>query len=143
MALAPSMVSSEGWPMSISVPCHLSHLIAAMARAVPISTVVWTSCPQACMTPTAWPDLSLHEDVAGVGDAGLFDDGKRIHVGTDEQRRARAVLEDGDDAVGLRAIGIFADVLGDGVAALRSSAASIAEVCSSKCDSSGCAWRSL
>jgi hypothetical protein len=52
----------------------------------------------------------------GVGDAGFLDDGKRVEIGADEQRRAVAVLEDGDDSEGLAAVGIFADVFGDGVA---------------------------
>ncbi len=62
--------------------------------------------------------LVVHEHVRGVGDAGLLDDGERVHVGADEERGAGAVLEDGDDTVGLRAVRIFADVLCDGVPGL-------------------------
>ena len=60
--------------------------------------------------------FGLGHDVAGVGDAGLFDDGQRVHVGADEERGAGAVLEDADDAVGFAAVGVDADVVGDGVA---------------------------
>ena len=67
------------------------------------------------MTPTSWP-AAFGLDGAGVGNAGLFDDGERVEVGADEQRGAGAVLEDGDDSIGLAAVGIFADVFGDGVA---------------------------
>ena len=56
MARAPSTVSSDGWPTSISVPCHFD-LLAAIARATPIKVVVWMSWPQACMTPTSWPAM--------------------------------------------------------------------------------------
>jgi hypothetical protein len=55
-------------------------------------------------------------DVAGIGEAGFFDDGEGVHVGADEEGWARAVFEDGDDAEGVRAVGVEADVVGDGVA---------------------------
>ncbi len=55
-------------------------------------------------------------DGAGVGEAGLFGDGERVELGAQEEARARAVGEDGHDAVGGGAVGIFADVLGDGEA---------------------------
>ncbi len=54
IARAPSIVSSEGCPIRISVPCHPS-LREAISRAVPNKTVMWISCPQACMTPTSCP----------------------------------------------------------------------------------------
>ena len=54
--------------------------------------------------------------VAGVAEAGLFDDRERIEIGSDEEARAGAVFKDCHDAVGLAAIGVFADVFGDGVA---------------------------
>lgn len=56
------------------------------------------------------------EDVRGVGDAGLFDDGEGVHVAADEEGGAGTVFEDSDDAEGVGAIGIEADVVGDGVA---------------------------
>ena len=62
--------------------------------------------------------LRFGHDVAGVGDTGLFDDGQRVHVGADEEGWAGAVLQDADDAVGLRAVGVDADVVADGVAGL-------------------------
>ena len=55
-------------------------------------------------------------DVAGVGEAGLFDDGKGVHVGADEEGGAGPVLEEGDDTEGVGAVGVEADVVGDGVA---------------------------
>jgi hypothetical protein len=95
------------------------------------------------MTPVSWPEAVLGHDVAGVGDAGFFDDGEGVHVGADEERGAGAVLEDADDSEGLTAVGVFADVLGDGVAGLARALARMAEVRSSWCESSGWAWRSL
>ena len=115
MAFAPSMVSSDGWPMSITVPCQLLFS-ATRARATPIMVVMWMSCPQACITPTSCSGGVLRLYGAGVGNSGLFDDGQRVEIGADEQRGAIAVLEDGDDSVGLAAVGIFADVFGNGVA---------------------------
>ena len=53
MAFAPSMVSSEGWPMSMTV--RAIGFAVGSSRAVPRRTVMWMSCPQACMTPTSWP----------------------------------------------------------------------------------------
>ena len=58
----------------------------------------------------------FHGDVAGVGDAGFFGDGERVHVGADHERGTGAVFQDGDDAVGLGAVRIAADAVGDGVA---------------------------
>ena len=95
------------------------------------------------MTPTSWPDLPSH-NVAGVGNAGLFDDGEGVHVGADQQV-GPAVLQNADHAVCLAAVGIDADMLGDGVAGFApSSPASRAEVCCRKCESSqGWEWMSL
>jgi hypothetical protein len=59
--------------------------------------------------------------VAGVAEAGFFDDGEGVEVGADEKARAGAVFKDGYDSVGLAAIGIFADVFGDGVAGFAGS----------------------
>ncbi len=56
------------------------------------------------------------DDVGGVGQAGFFDDGQGIHVGADEEGRAGAVFEEGDDTEGVGAVGVDADVVGDGVA---------------------------
>ena len=53
-----------------------------------------------------------------VVEAGLFFDGKRVHIAADEETRAGAVLKDGDDAVCLRSVFVFADAFGDGVAEL-------------------------
>ncbi len=58
------------------------------------------------------------EDVRGVGDAGLFDDGEGVHVAAHEEGGAGAVFEDADDAEGVGAVGVEADVVGDGVAGL-------------------------
>ena len=68
------------------------------------------------MTPVSWPDGVCGDDVRGVGEAGFFDDGEGVHVGADEERGAGAVLEDADDAEGVGAVGVEADVVGDGVA---------------------------
>ena len=43
--------------------------------------------------------LVAHADLAGVRQAGLFDDRQGVHVGADHYGRAGAVLEDRDDAV--------------------------------------------
>ena len=56
--------------------------------------------------------------MAGVGHAGLFDDGEGVHVSAYGEGWAGAVLEDGDDAVGLRSIRIDADMIGHGIAGL-------------------------
>ncbi len=61
----------------------------------------------------------------GVVEAGLLFDRQRVHVGADQQARTGAVFEHGDDAVGLRAVLIFAHVLGDGVAQLAQFAGQI------------------
>ena len=54
----------------------------------------------------------------GVVEAGLLFDGERVHVAADEKARAGAVLKDGDDAVCLGAIFIFAYMLSHCVAEL-------------------------
>ena len=58
MAGAPEMVSSAGWPINMSVPCHVS-LLCTMIAAVPSRDAMWMSCPQACMTETSRPESSL------------------------------------------------------------------------------------
>ena len=60
--------------------------------------------------------FGLRHDVRGVGDAGFLDDGERVHVAADEEGGAGAVFEDADDAIGAGAVGVEADVVGDGVA---------------------------
>ena len=52
----------------------------------------------------------------GVGDAGLFGDGEGVHVAADEEGGAGAVFEQADDAEGVGAIRVEADVVGYGVA---------------------------
>ena len=58
----------------------------------------------------------LGEDVRGVGCAGFFDDGEGVHVAADEDLGAGAVVEDAYDTEGVGAVGVEADVVGDGVA---------------------------
>ena len=53
MASAPLTTSSAGWPISITVPCHLLFN-SDSTFAVPRSVVMWMSCPQACITPALW-----------------------------------------------------------------------------------------
>src|SRR5581483_8104877 len=53
-----------------------------------------------------------------VVESGLLLDRKRIHVGANEQTWSRAVLHDPNNAVGLRAIRISADMLRHGVTEL-------------------------
>lgn len=55
-------------------------------------------------------------DVTGVGKAGFFDHRQRVEIRADENPGSRAVFEDADDAIGLRAVRIFADAFGNGVA---------------------------
>ncbi len=98
----------------MSVPCHLSFAGGHGARGADEHGGVNVMSARVHHADLL-PGLVVHEDVRGIGDAGLFDDGERVHVGAHEQRGAGAVLEDGDDAIGLRAVRIFADVLGDGV----------------------------
>src|SRR5438067_9032039 len=38
--------------------------------------------------------------VAGIGEAGILDDGERVHVGTHVDRGTRAVAENSDDPIG-------------------------------------------
>ena len=59
---------------------------------------MWTSWPQACITPTVFPSSSVGRHLAGVGEAGLLDDGQGVEVGADQDGRPRPVLEHADDA---------------------------------------------
>ena len=54
----------------------------------------------------------------GVIEAGLLLYRERIHIGANQQARSSAVLQDGDDAEGLRSVLVFAHVLGDRVSQL-------------------------
>src|SRR2546427_2698705 len=56
--LAPVIVSSAGWPISISVPRQV-FFVFAMIVAVPMSDAMCRSWPQACMTGTSRPASSL------------------------------------------------------------------------------------
>ncbi len=73
-----------------------------------VAAGVHDACVLAC--------FRLRHDLACVRDAGFFNDGQGIHVGADEEGGAGAVLQDADNAESLGAVGVFADVLGDGVA---------------------------
>ena len=53
--------------------------------------------------------------MAGIGQARLLDDRQGVHVGADQQRGTGAVLQDSDDPESAAAVGIDADVVGDGV----------------------------
>ena len=59
--------------------------------------------------------LVLGGDVGGVVGAGLLDDGECVHVAADEEGGAGSVFEDADDAEGVGAVGIDADMVGNGV----------------------------
>ena len=54
MARAPSVVSSAGWPMNISVPFHWLF-IAAICWAAPIQAAMWMSWPQLWSTGVGLP----------------------------------------------------------------------------------------
>ena len=55
---APRPLSSAGSPMRTSVPRQLFFARASRAAA-PTSEVMWTSCPQACITGTSTPASSF------------------------------------------------------------------------------------
>ena len=61
------------------------------------------------------PARTRNPNVAGVAEASLFDYGERVHIGADQKAGTGAVFHDRHDTVGLAAIGILADVLGDRV----------------------------
>ena len=55
-------------------------------------------------------------DVTGIGQARLLDDRQAVHIRAHHERWAGAVLQDADQAVRVRSIGINADVVGHGIA---------------------------
>src|SRR6185437_16043816 len=70
----------------------------------------------ACMHHThVLPVGGFAVDVGGVGQAGLFNDRQCIHVCTDQQRWAGAILQDADHSQRVRSVRVNADVVGDGV----------------------------
>ena len=100
----------------MTVPCHLDLIGGECAGGADEDGGVDVVSAGVHDAGAPGREAVLGDDVGGVGEAGLFDDGERVHVGADEERGAGAVLEDGDDSEGLRAIGVDADVVGDGVA---------------------------
>ena len=54
MALAPDPVSSAGWAMNISVPCHWSFRPTSVL-AVPTQLAMWMSWPQLWATKVSRP----------------------------------------------------------------------------------------
>jgi len=118
MAPAPFTTSSAGWPMRTSVLCQ-RLFVAASILAVPMSVVMWTSCPQACMTPTSLAGSVLRLHRRRVRSAGLFDDRQRVHVGADVDGRPVTVLQHRHDAVGRQPrLVVLTNLLGDRVAEL-------------------------
>ena len=65
--------------------------------------------------------LVLGACVAGIWNAGFLLHGKRIQLRAHEDRGTTAVLHHCDHAVCLAAVGILADIFGDGVARLAQS----------------------
>ena len=60
---------------------------------------MWTSCPQACITPTVAPRASSRANFRRVRQPGLLGDRQRVHVGPQHEHLAGAVLQHADDAV--------------------------------------------
>ena len=54
IAAAPEMISSAGWPTSISVPCQRSRFFA-ISSALPAQAAMCRSCPHMCATGTDSP----------------------------------------------------------------------------------------
>ena len=117
IALAPSIVSSDGWPISITVPCHLRFRRRKHARRADHRGHM-----HVVAAGVHHPDFLtggvLALEVTGIGHAGFLHDGKRVHVGTNQQLRPRTILQYRDHPIRLCAVRIFADPLGNGIAGL-------------------------
>ncbi|GAA3336403.1 hypothetical protein GCM10020358_08440 [Amorphoplanes nipponensis] len=68
MACAPAAVSSAGWKSAMNVPRQAARSPLSSAAA-PSRQVMWTSCPQACETPTVAPDSSTAVTFDAYGSA--------------------------------------------------------------------------
>src|SRR6266567_9000275 len=95
MAVAPSPVSSAGWPIRISVPRHRS-LLAAISFAVPYQLDICTSWPQACITGTVTPSLFVVVTLLAYGKP-VFSSTGRASMSVLSSTVATPILQYGHD----------------------------------------------
>ena len=111
------MVSSEGWPIRTTVPCHWRLA----------SGQFFGGAEQDCHVDVVaagmhhWRCLAVaigRMDMRGIVDAGLLFDRQRVHIGADQQTWPGPIFHHRHNAPGLRTILISAHMLGHLVAKL-------------------------